>query len=378
MQMIRLPRRITAIVGVLIVLSLVVIPVTANHYWRPSASSPDYYHWGRPGSVFTLQVGDNLTDTPYSPWKARLAESVGDWTAFSDIEFSIVAGKTDAKSCKPFPGTLQVCNYTYGGKGWIGLAQIWISGNHITQGTAKLNDTHFNKAPYRSSKAWQLLVMCQEIAHVFGLDHHNVAYTAPNTGSCMDYTNDPDGGGAYGPSNEHPNGHDTELLTAMYSHTDSESTVAEITASAPAAGSEVADDPSNWGRVKERDEKGRPVHYEKDLGGGQKVLTFVIPADETEAAPVDGGTDDGSTGDAGTGDGDGGRNDGGRNDGGRNDGGKRDGAKQDGGKRDGAKQDGGRDGGKRDGARNDGGRDGGGKRDGTQQRQGHDRNRHDH
>jgi hypothetical protein len=59
--------------------------------------------------------------------------------------------------------------------------------------------------------------MCQEIAHDFGLDHQDEAFSNPNLGSCMDYTNDPDGP----PSNEHPNAHDFEQLAAIYAHSDS-------------------------------------------------------------------------------------------------------------------------------------------------------------
>jgi hypothetical protein len=60
--------------------------------------------------------------------------------------------------------------------------------------------------------------MCQEIAHDFGLNHQDENFNNTNLGSCMDYTNDPDGGGAYGPSNEHPNSHDFEQLALIYAH----------------------------------------------------------------------------------------------------------------------------------------------------------------
>jgi hypothetical protein len=36
----------------------------------------------------------------------------------------------------------------------------------------------------------------------------------------VDYTNDPDGGGSYGPSSEHPNAHDLEQLASIYAHSD--------------------------------------------------------------------------------------------------------------------------------------------------------------
>lgn len=69
--------------------------------------------------------------------------------------------------------------------------------------------------------------MCQEIAHDFGLDHQDENFSNQNLGSCMDYTNDPDGGGAYGPSNERPNQHDFDQLVSIYAHADSSGTVGQ-------------------------------------------------------------------------------------------------------------------------------------------------------
>ena len=129
---------------------------------------------------------------------------IDDWNKSSVLDLKVVAGETTPKQCKPKAGKLQACNATYGNNGWLGLAQIWISSGHITQGTAKQNDTYFNRAPYNTDP-WRRLVLCQEIAHVFGLDHQDETHGNTNLGSCMDYTNAPAGGGTYGASNEHPN-----------------------------------------------------------------------------------------------------------------------------------------------------------------------------
>ena len=45
------------------------------------------------------------------------------------------------KNCKAVSGRVEVCNSHYGNTGWLGVAQIWVSGLHIQQGTVKLNDT---------------------------------------------------------------------------------------------------------------------------------------------------------------------------------------------------------------------------------------------
>jgi len=113
-------------------------------------------------------------------------------------------------------GRVEVCNNTYGNNGWLGVAQIWASGSHITQGTVRLNDTYFNTATY-NTPAWRNLVTCQEVGHTFGLDHQDENFNNPNLGTCMDYTNDPS-------TNQHPNAHDYEELDIIYnSHLDGSS-----------------------------------------------------------------------------------------------------------------------------------------------------------
>ena len=110
-----------------------------------------------------------------------------------------------------------MCNGAYGNNGWLGIASIWATGDHITQGTVKLNDTYFDTAQY-NTPAWRNLVMCQEVGHTFGLDHQDENFTNPNLGTCMDYTNSP-------ASNQRPNAHDYQQLQTIYAHLDSTSTV---------------------------------------------------------------------------------------------------------------------------------------------------------
>ena len=82
-------------------------------------------------------------------------------------------GGSNPASCLPTAGRIEVCNAAYGTNGWLGIAQIWVSsGSHITQATTRVNDTYFNQAFYNTS-AWRQMVMCQEIAHDFGLDHQD-------------------------------------------------------------------------------------------------------------------------------------------------------------------------------------------------------------
>lgn len=256
--------KVRFIVMVSMIVMLVIMPLTvsADHSWGG-------YHWARTSNPFTLKVGDNVN----SAWDAYLDEAISDWSASSVLNLTKVAGGAKPRNCRPTSGRIEVCNATYGNTGWLGIAQIWITGSeHITQATTKVNDTYFNTAQY-NTPAWRRLVMCQEIAHDFGLDHQDEGFGAPNLGTCMDYTNDPDGGGAYGPSNEHPNAHDFEELESIYAHLDSTTTI-----SAAPAGFMNADVHAveNWGEKVSESADGRSAIFMRDFGNGFMILTHVF------------------------------------------------------------------------------------------------------
>ena len=169
-----------------------------------------------------------------------------------------------------------MCNERYGSTGWLGIAQIWLNGLHITQATTKLNDTYFNTSTYNKPE-WRRLVTCQEIAHDFGLDHQDENFNNPNLGTCMDYTSNPLGP----PSNEHPNAHDYAELLDIYSHLDSTTTVGASLPSAmpPAMGQLDFDTPGQWGRLVRSSGGGRVQVFELDFGRGHHVVTHVFWAD---------------------------------------------------------------------------------------------------
>lgn len=238
--------------------------VSANHSWGG-------YHWARTANPFTLKLGDNLT----SNWDSYLTTASTDWSQSTVLDTSIVAGATNPKNCKAISGRIEVCNSKYGNNGWLGIAQIWITGGtHITQGTTKMNDTYFNTAKY-NTPAWKQLVVCQEIAHIFGLDHQDEVFDNANMNTCMDYTNNPG-------SNQHPNQHDYDELVTIYSHLDSFTTINQTTRQvARMIGQQVAsqnlDNPGEWGR--QVSDNGKVGTYERDFGFGNKVVTHVIWAD---------------------------------------------------------------------------------------------------
>ncbi|MBA3297540.1 MAG: hypothetical protein H0U19_11435, partial [Acidobacteria bacterium] len=181
--------------------------LVASHSWGT-------YHWARQSNPFTLKLGDNLTS---ADWKAHLAATSQDWNSGnSPLDTAIVNG-TARKRCSMVAGTTQVCNGSYGYNGWLGLASINIAdGTHITQGMAKVNDSYFNTATYNNPNE-RKHVMCQEVAHTFGLGHTSEDGSSQNT--CMDYFSNT-GANATSTLSTTPNAHDFDQLKTIYSHLD--------------------------------------------------------------------------------------------------------------------------------------------------------------
>jgi hypothetical protein len=232
----------------------------ASHSWGN-------YHWARTSNPFTVELDNNLT----SAWTSYLSTASSDWTASSVLNTTIINGSFGSRtSCTPATGHVEVCNAAYGNTGWLGIASISItSGSHITRSYVKVNDTYFTQAQY-NTPAYRRLVMCQEVGHAFGLDHQDENQTNPNLGTCMDYTRNPAGP----PNNEHPNAHDYAQLQTIYSHLDSTNT----TIAPPSGPSLAGNDRASWGnRVSgSAAGKGGGATYVREMGGGQRVVTFVI------------------------------------------------------------------------------------------------------
>jgi hypothetical protein len=257
-------KRLALIVSVGLAFAATATTAQASHSWGD-------YHWARTTPQFTLKVGNNLTT---ANWRGHLSQTSSDWNSGgTPLITSIVAG-TANRRCSMVVGTMQVCNGTYGNNGWLGLASINITGGvHITQGSAKMNDTYFNTATYNNPNE-RLHVMCQEVAHVFGLGHTSEDGSSQNT--CMDYFSNT-GANAGSTQSTKPNAHDFSMLKSMYSHLDSTTTVASFgevfTASADA---DVSDNPSSWGHLVRQSANGRSSVYERHNANGSKTLTHVF------------------------------------------------------------------------------------------------------
>lgn len=214
-------------------------PASAGHSWGG-------YHWARTANPFTLGLDNNLKT---APWQGLGGSVSVDWTKSSVLDTPLSGPKTDNKRCKASSGRDEVCNDRYGRNGWLGLAQIWISGGHIVQGVVKVNDTYLDSGYSAVNKQH---VLCQEVGHTLGLDHQDESGADLDT--CMDYANALD--------NPSPNAHDyTQLETIYNQHLDSTSTVAT-----------VASTQSARGRMKRVSND----VYVEEVGGGGRIVTFVF------------------------------------------------------------------------------------------------------
>lgn len=254
-------RTVFALLATLVAL---VSALSANHSWGG-------YHWARTTPQFTLKLGDNLTS---GDWRGHLAQTSSDWNSGNSAVLTAIVGGGGAqkKRCPMVAGTTQVCNGAYGNNGWLGLASINITGGtHITLGSAKMNDTYFNTATYNNTNEREH-VMCQEVAHTFGLDHQSTDGSSLNT--CMDYFSNT-GANATSTRSTKPNAHDFQELNTIYAHLDSTTTVAALTSPSASQAVDVTEDSQSWGQLVSQSENGRSSKYEKFHDDGSMTVTHV-------------------------------------------------------------------------------------------------------
>lgn len=269
-------QRLAATASIALACASISTATLASHTWGG-------YHWARTTPQFTLKLGNNLTA---ADWNAYLAQSSSDWNSGNSAVLTAIVAGTANKRCSMVAGTTQVCNGKYGNNGWLGLASINITGGtHITQGSAKMNDTYFSTATYNNPNE-KLHVMCQEVAHTFGLDHQSTDGSSQN--SCMDYFSNT-GANAGSTLSTKPNAHDFQELNIIYGHLDSTTTVAAIAAAAAANAArgnngvdvDLSDDPNSWGYMVSQSASGRSSVYERYNNDGSKTVTHVFWTIET-------------------------------------------------------------------------------------------------
>ena len=160
------------------------MPIDASHGWSN-------YHWQRTSSALKNIPVRRYHSASLGPsvqhGNDRLAESVDDENQASDGGFRQAPNPSARCVTGQVSCATELWKYGLARFGSIAVKR----GAHLV-GRSSQNNT-YSMAQY-NNVAWRQLVICQEIGHTFGLGHVNVRINTPNTGSCMDYTNDPDGG----------------------------------------------------------------------------------------------------------------------------------------------------------------------------------------
>lgn len=247
--------RFVVMISMIAILAALPLSAGASHAWGS-------YHWARTANPFTIKVIDSMTPD----WDDNLNVAISDWSSSSVLNVVKEAGSDTSntrKRCPAVAGKVRACNAAYGNNGWLGLAQIWANGNHITQGTAKMNDTYFASPSYNETARQH--VICQEIGHDWGLGHQDESGADLNT--CMDYANALD--------NPSPNAHDYAQLEAIYAHLDSTTTIAAMPAGFANANVHAQE---NWGT--KVSDNGKSAIFIRDFGNGYQIITHVTWAPE--------------------------------------------------------------------------------------------------
>ncbi len=162
------------------------------------------YHWD--SDSLNLGVVDKTTS---SEWDGEVVASIDDWVVLGTpiTAYAVERGRAPVTVGEGFSTQ------------WLGLAQIWIEDGHITKGKVTLNTNLLFGGRYGSNAPRH--VLCQEIGHIWGLDHNRDELdTCMN--DCFNETTEADWLACLdAPLGITPNLHDTEQLNLMYDHEDS-------------------------------------------------------------------------------------------------------------------------------------------------------------
>lgn len=181
------------------------------------------FHWDNDGTGFVLDVRYKFSNQAWNDYILDAYQKWGDIIpggTTSKMGVSLAPDASiDTGRCRPVAGMVIICSDTYGFKrgGWLGVTTAWADdAGHFQQVTVQYNDTFYNST--YDDPLERAFVTCHEQGHSIGLGHRDEDFNNPNIGSCMDYTSDVDGGGAYGPSNLYPDDVDAAVLNsdAMY------------------------------------------------------------------------------------------------------------------------------------------------------------------
>lgn len=178
-------RKVLTVWGALLALAILAgaSGAYATHRWYcfQYADSSIYWYNGASGTYNSIFEEEARTDSD-------------SWHNYTAIDLTTVYS----------PGTtdhINAYNGYYGMTNWVGLAEVITnSGCTVYEGRARLNQSYLENGYSRTNKEH---VACQEIGHLFGLDHNRDSST-----TCMNDN--------YPLEAPQPNAHDSEMIDSIY------------------------------------------------------------------------------------------------------------------------------------------------------------------
>ena len=116
------------------------------------------------------------------------------WHNFTDLSLTPVGASGTTDHMNAFAGS-------YGQNGWLGIAEIRrASGCTVLEGRARLNRSYLDSGSY--SRTNKKHVACQEVGHLFGLNHNRGSSTTCMNDQIL--------------TAPQPNTHDRDLINSLY------------------------------------------------------------------------------------------------------------------------------------------------------------------
>lgn len=171
----------TAVLTVVVVLGLAAGSWASHRWscWKYANASISFYN-GASGSYYNYFQQEGLTDS-------------NSWHNYTDLNLTQVGahGNTDHVNC--YSGY-------YGFNGWLGIAEIIrYSGCTVLDGHSRLNRSYLDTGYTVTNRKH---VACQEVGHLFGLNHNRSSSTTCMNDSIL--------------SAPQPDAHDQSLINSIY------------------------------------------------------------------------------------------------------------------------------------------------------------------
>ncbi|MCA1633906.1 MAG: hypothetical protein LC802_09345 [Acidobacteria bacterium] len=148
--------------------------------WKYANASINWYNGGT-GDYFNIYNEEARTDS-------------NSWHNYTDINLTSVSAAGSSDHVNAYNGF-------YGATGWLGIAEIrGYSGCTVFNGRSRLNQSYLDNGSY--SRTNKKHVACQEVGHLFGLNHNRGSST-----TCMNDTI---------LTAPQPNSHDQSLINSIY------------------------------------------------------------------------------------------------------------------------------------------------------------------